>query len=49
LYEIIIFIVISAGIVFASWSVLRNWRSHGFYRFFAVEAILGLILLNVQH
>jgi membrane protein implicated in regulation of membrane protease activity len=29
-----------------SWKVLRKPRSHGFYRFFAWEAILGLVVLN---
>jgi protein-S-isoprenylcysteine O-methyltransferase Ste14 len=49
LYEIILFVAFSGGIVFVSWPSLRNWRSHGFYRFFAFEVILGLILLNVGH
>jgi len=40
--------VFSAGIVLLSWRSLRDWRSHGFYRFFAFEAILALILLNVE-
>lgn len=48
MYEIIIFIAVSGGIACVSWSSLRNWRSHGFYRFFAFEAILGLVLLNVR-
>ena len=42
------FLVFSAGIVLLSWKSLRNWRSHGFYRFFAFEAILALILLNIE-
>lgn len=29
-----------------SWQALRRPRSHGFYRFFAWEAILGLLVLN---
>lgn len=32
-----------------SWASLRDLRSHGFYRFFAFESILALILLNVEH
>lgn len=28
---------------------LRNPRSHGFYRFWAWECLLGLFLLNVEH
>ncbi len=31
-----------------SWSSLRNIRSHGFYRFFAFEAIVALVLLNID-
>lgn len=29
-----------------SWKALRNRKSHGFYRFFAFEGILLLVLLN---
>jgi protein-S-isoprenylcysteine O-methyltransferase Ste14 len=32
-----------------SWPSLRNFRSHGFYRFFVWEAILVLILLNLDY
>ena len=32
-----------------SWPSLHNPRSHGFYRFFAWEAIVALILLNLSH
>jgi len=46
--EWIVFLVFSAGIVLLSWKSLRNWRSHGFYRFFAFEAILALILINAE-
>ncbi len=46
--EWIIFLVFSAGIVLISWKSFRNRRSHGFYRFFAFEAILALILLNIE-
>lgn len=44
--------VFAAGsLLFAaiSWKPLRNPSSHGFYRFFALEAILGLFLLNVTY
>lgn len=44
----ILFVVASAGIVYISRASLRNPRSHGFYRFLAWEAILALILLNVE-
>lgn len=45
----IIFIVATTGITWFSRASLRYFRSHGFYRFFAWEAILALILLNVNH
>jgi len=45
----IVFIVASAAVVFISRASLRNPRSHGFYRFFAWEAILALFLLNVEY
>jgi len=45
----ILFVVASAGIVVVSRASLRAPRSHGFYRFFAWEAILALILVNLEH
>ncbi len=47
--EFIIFAIMSAGIVFLSWKSLRRPHSHGFFRFFAFESILALILLNAKH
>jgi protein-S-isoprenylcysteine O-methyltransferase Ste14 len=47
--KIIVFVVASVGIVFISRASLRSPRSHGFYRFFAWEAILALIVLNVEY
>ncbi|MFB0564962.1 MAG: isoprenylcysteine carboxylmethyltransferase family protein [Candidatus Aminicenantaceae bacterium] len=47
--KITIFVVVSAGILWVSWPSLRNWRSHGFYRFFAFESILVLLLLNMRY
>ena len=47
--KIILFVVASAGIVYISRASLRAPRSHGFYRFFAWEAILALILLNLEY
>ncbi len=46
--KLIAFIVLSAVIAYISRASLLNPRSHGFYRFFAWEAILALFLLNVQ-
>jgi protein-S-isoprenylcysteine O-methyltransferase Ste14 len=42
-----IFGLLSAPLVFISRASLRRPGSHGFYRFFAWEAILGLALLNL--
>jgi protein-S-isoprenylcysteine O-methyltransferase Ste14 len=49
MWKIIIFVVGSAGILWVSWPSLRNWRSHGFYRFFAFESTLILLLINVRY
>jgi protein-S-isoprenylcysteine O-methyltransferase Ste14 len=49
MFKPIVFAVVSAGIVFVSWASLRDPRSHGFYRFFAFESILVLLLLNLDH
>jgi protein-S-isoprenylcysteine O-methyltransferase Ste14 len=46
--KIIIFGVISGFLVSVSWASFRRPRSHGFYRFFAWEAILGLVLRNIE-
>ncbi len=47
--KLIIFAAVSAGVVFVSWPSLRHRHSHGFFRFFAFESILVLIVLNVEH
>lgn len=46
LNQIAIFALISAGLIYASRRSLRRPRSHGFYRFWAWEAIAALVLLN---
>jgi len=46
--KLAVFILVSVGIVYVSRSSLRDVHTHGFYRFFAFEAILGLILVNAQ-
>lgn len=46
--KLFVFIVVSAVIVYASRGSLRVPRSHGFYRFFSWEAILVLLLLNLN-
>jgi len=47
--KLVIFAIVSGGIIFVSWTSFRNPRSHGFYRFFAFESILILILLNLEN
>ena len=47
--KLIIFGVVSMVLAYVSRDCLRAPRSHGFYRFFAWEFILGLFLLNVEY
>lgn len=47
-FKVIAFIVASAGLTWVSWPSLRGLRFHGFYRFFAWESILALVLLNID-
>jgi protein-S-isoprenylcysteine O-methyltransferase Ste14 len=44
--RVVLFFAASAAILPVSWRPLRDWRTHGFYRFFAFELLLALILLN---
>jgi len=44
--RVILFIAASAGILWLSWRPLKDARTHGFFRFFAFELLLGLILWN---
>lgn len=46
--KILLFTLGTLIIVFISRASLKQARSHGFYRFFAWEAILALFLLNVE-
>ncbi len=41
-----LFFAASAAILPLSWRSLKDVRTHGFYRFFAFELLLGLILWN---
>jgi protein-S-isoprenylcysteine O-methyltransferase Ste14 len=43
----ILFALASIVLITVSWRSLRARRSHGFFRFFAWEALAALILLNV--
>jgi protein-S-isoprenylcysteine O-methyltransferase Ste14 len=44
--QLVIFLGGSVGLVVLSWHSLANPDRHGFPRFFAFEAILGLVVLN---
>ncbi len=44
--RLIVFGAFSLILLAVSWQALHDPRSHGFYRFFAWEALLGTILLN---
>jgi len=46
--KIVVFIVLSLGLAYVSRASLRAPGSHGFFRFFAWECILALILLNIE-
>lgn len=48
MFELVVFILLSIIIIWYSWPFLSQPRVHGFYRFFAFEAILGLLLLNLR-
>jgi protein-S-isoprenylcysteine O-methyltransferase Ste14 len=43
-----VFVLVSAGVVAFSWRWLRDPRSYGFWRFFAFEAILALMVLALD-
>jgi protein-S-isoprenylcysteine O-methyltransferase Ste14 len=43
----ILFVLVSIVLIAVSWRSLRERQSHGFYRFFAWEALTVLILLNL--
>ena len=44
-----VFAIVTAALIIQSWKSLRKLQSHGFFRFFAFELILVLILLNVDY
>jgi protein-S-isoprenylcysteine O-methyltransferase Ste14 len=47
--ELVIFLLGSLGFVILSRHALIEHQSHGFPRFFAFEAILGLVVLNARN
>jgi len=48
MFRLITFIIVSAGIIYVSRASLRSSRSHGFFRFWAWEFIVALVLLNIK-
>ena len=40
------FVMVTIFFTIISWRSMRNPRSHGFYRYFALEGIAGLVLYN---
>jgi len=44
-----VFAVLSIPILWVSRRSLPHTKAHGFYRFFAFEAILALLVLNIPH
>jgi protein-S-isoprenylcysteine O-methyltransferase Ste14 len=48
MFQLIVFVLLSIGIIHISRASLRAPGSHGFYRFWAWEIILALILLNIK-
>ena len=46
--RLIIFIILSIGLIIWSWKSLWNRQVHGFYRFFAFESVMALILVNTK-
>lgn len=48
MWKIAVFIFFTLILVYISRASLSDRRSHGFYRFFAWEAILALVILNIS-
>ncbi len=49
MFKIMLFIFISIFLTRYSWKSLKSFRSHGFFRFFAFECILILVLFNADY
>jgi len=48
-FKLIIFIIVSIGFAWHTRASLFDHKSHGFCRFFAFEAIVSLVLINVDY
>jgi len=49
LWKWIVFAIVTGVLIYISRASVRDPRSHGFFRFFAWEAISGLFLLNIEY
>jgi len=47
--RLVIFLLGSAGLFLLSWNSFKKPATHGFPRFFAFEALLALVVLNVPY
>ena len=47
--KIIAFTILSVPLILFSWRTLFQLKSHGFYRFFSWESILGLLICNLPY
>ena len=47
--NLILFGILSLGVIIISWRTLFNTRSHGFYRFFSWECIAWLLASNYKY
>ena len=47
--NLILFGILSLGVIIISWRTLFNTRSHGFYRFFSWECIVWLLASNYKY
>jgi len=45
--QILVFIIATVSLIIISWQSLHNPSHHGFYRFFAFEYVVILIIINV--
>jgi protein-S-isoprenylcysteine O-methyltransferase Ste14 len=48
IFRLAVFIIVSVALYLVSRTSLHSYRSHGFYRFFAWEAVLALVLINLD-
>ena len=47
--QIIIFFIASLFMIYISRKSLQNKKSHGFYRFFAFESVIILVIINIPY